>query len=156
MDDALSYISFHQVFAPSRFASAESIRAARRMVAAAGNIIRAYRGRELMLERTYRPEYPGERGTLRESFEASEAARSLLSDVDSLFGILVAQEGRLRWTGESVSFDEPRSAEAYLTLSREVSREIATWRDSAEAQNRVTIPRLLRAFDGATPPPPGR
>ncbi len=153
MDDALNYVSFQQVFEPSHFASPESIRATRRMVAAAGNIVRVYRGKEVMLEQTYRPDDPGGRGTLREPFEASEAARSLLSDVDSLFGILVSQEGRIRWTGESVSFDEPRAADLYAALRRDISTAIRTWRDSAEAQNRVTIPRLLRALNGASPPP---
>lgn len=152
MDDALAYISFQRIFEPSRFTSPESIRATRRMVAAAGNILRVYRGKEVMLEQTYRPDDPGGRGGLRESFEASEAARALLSDVDSLFSILVAQEDRLRWTGGAVGFDEARAAEAYFALRQEISSEVRSWRDSTETQSRVTMPRLLKAIDGTAPP----
>jgi hypothetical protein len=153
MDEALGYINFQHVFAPARFATPESLRATRRMVAAAGNIVRVYRGREVMMEQTYRPEDPGGKGSLRESFETAEAVRSLLSDVDSVFGLMVFQQGRFRYSGESVSFEEPRAAEAYAALRSEIASTIQTWRDLPEATDLVTIPRLLRAFDGATPPP---
>jgi len=153
MDEALDYIDFRRVFAPYRFASPDSVRAARRMVAAAGNILRVYRGREVMLEQTYRPDDLGGQGSLRESFETAEAARAIAADVDSLFGLLVAQEGRVRYSPESVSFEDPHARQSYADLRERIMAAARQWRDSAEAKNLVTIPRLLRAFGGSVPPP---
>jgi hypothetical protein len=153
MDDGFDYVDFHRVFAASRFAAPESLRATRRMIAAAGNILRVYRGREVMLEQTYRPDDPGGRGSLRESFETAEASRELLSDVDSLFGLLVSQQGRVTVTADGVRFQEPSVARNYNQLRSQISATLGTWRKSADASNRVTLGRLLRAFGGSLPPP---
>lgn len=153
MDDGFDYVSFRRVFAPSRFAAPESLRATRRMVQAAGNILRVYRGREVMLEQTYRPDDPGGRGSLREPFETAEASRALLADVDSLFGILVSQQGRYTYSNDAVRFQDPRTARTYSQLRTEILAALADWRDSSGASNRVTLPRLLQALGGTTPPP---
>jgi hypothetical protein len=155
MDEGLDYVAFRRVFAPVRFTSADSIRAARRMVSAAGNILRVYRGREVMLEQTYRPGDPDGVNSLRESFEASEASRSLLADADSLFGLLVAQQGEYALRGDIVAFQSRRAARDYSELRREILQSLRSWRDSTEAPNRVTMPRLLRAI-GSTLPPAAR
>lgn len=153
MDEALEYINFQRVFAPPRFAAPESLRATRRMLSAAGNILRIYRGREVMMEQTYRPDDPGGRGSFREPFGTAEATRSLLADSDSLFGVLVGQQGRFSYDGESVRFQDPEAARIYATLRREVVSALAVWRDSTAALDQVTMPRLLRGFEGASPPP---
>jgi len=153
MNEALDYVGFRQVFAPSRFSGADSLRAARRMVSAAGNILRVYRGREVMLEQTYRPGDPDGHGSLRESFEASEAARSLLSDLDSLYGVLVAEHGKYALRGEAIAFESREAASAYAVLHRAILQSVKQWQDSSEAPNRVTMPRLLRAIGPTLPPP---
>jgi hypothetical protein len=155
MDDGFDYVSFRRVFSPARFAAPESLRATRRMVAAASNILRVYRGREVMLEQTYRPDDPGGRGSLREPFETAEASRALLADVDSLFGLLVAQQGRFSYTNDALRFEDSRTARTYNQLRGEIVHTLADWRDSGGATNRVTLPRLLQAL-GATLPPPTR
>jgi hypothetical protein len=153
MDDGFDYVSFRRVFAPSRFAAPESLRATRRMVAAAGNILRVYRGREVMLEQTYRPDDPGGRGSLRETFETAETSRALLADVDSLFGLLVSQQGRFSYGSDAIRFQDPRTARAYNQVRADIVSTLSTWRDSGGATNRVTLPRLLQAFGGSLPPP---
>lgn len=153
MDDGLDYVSFRRIFAPSRFAAPESLRAARRMVAAAGNILRVYRGREVMLEQTYRPDDPGGRGSLREPFETAEASRALLADVDSLFGLLVSQQGRFSYGNEAIRFQDSRTARTYNQVRAEIVNTLSDWRDSAGATNRVTLPRLVQAIGGTLPPP---
>lgn len=155
MDESFGYIQFRRVFAPSRFSSPDSIRAARRMVAAAGNILRVYRGHEVTLEQTYRPDDPGGRGTLREPFETTETARALLADVDSLFGLLVAQQGRFLFDGTSVRFTDPRSARLYADLHHRIRLTLRDWRDAPDRNPGVTIPRLILAL-GAELPPPAR
>lgn len=155
MDESLAYVSFRRVFSPGRFSGSDSLRATKRMVVAAGNILRVYRGREVMLEQQYRPDDPGGRNSLREPFETSEASRALLSDVDSLFALLVNQEGEVTVTEREVRFRSSRTAQAYNQIRRQISQTLATWRDSAEASNRVTMPRLVQAL-GTTLPPVAR
>jgi hypothetical protein len=105
-----------------------------------------------MMEQTYRPNEPDGHGSLREPFETAEATRSLLSDTDSLFGVLVAQQGRFGYDGISLRFEDREAARTYEALRRDILATIASWRDSALARDLVTMPRLLRAFGGATPP----
>jgi hypothetical protein len=155
MDESLAYVDFRRVFAPTRFSSPDSIRAARRMVSAAGNILRVYRGREVMLEQTYRPGEPEGKGSLREPFEVAEASRGLLADVDSLFAILVAQEGELRFKDNLLQFQNAHAAQAYNQVRREILQTLSYLGDPAESADRVTMPRLLRGF-GTDRPPPAR
>jgi hypothetical protein len=125
------------------------------MVSAAGNILRVYRGREVMLEQSYRPDDPGGQGTLREPFETAEATRALLADVDSLFGLLLSQQGRFTYDGETVRFQDRHAGQAYAVLRGDIGAVIRTWRDSASARDLVTMPRLIRAL-GDFPTPPVR
>jgi hypothetical protein len=152
MDQSLAYVNFRRVFAPGRFTSMDSLRATKRMVVAAGNILRVYRGREVQLEQTFRPDDPGGRNSLREPFETSEASRALLSDVDSLFSLLVNQEGEITVSTTEIRFRNTRSARSYNALRREILQVLSIWRDSAEASNRVTMPRLVQALGAYQPP----
>jgi hypothetical protein len=146
MEEAFEYIGFRRVFEPIRFSTVDSLRATRRMVSAAGNILRVYRGREVMLEQSYRPDDPGGRGTLREPFETAEATRALIADVDSLFGLLLSQQGRFTFDGETVRFQDRQAALAYSGLRAGIAAAIRTWRDSTSARDLVTMPRLIRAL----------
>jgi len=153
MDEGLDYVNFRRIFAPVRFASPDSVRSARRTIAAAVNILRVYRGREVMLEQTYRPGEPEGRGSLREPFEVAEASRGLLSDIDSLFAILVAQEGEVRYRDNALYFLNGRASRAYSDVRRRITQELAGSGDPVEAADRVTMPRLLRAVGPDRPPP---
>jgi hypothetical protein len=153
MEEAFDYINFRRVFDPSRFASTDSLRATRRMVAAAGNILRVYRGREVMLEQSYRPDDPGGPGTLREPFEVAVATGALLGDVDSLFGVLLSQQGRFTYDGVAIRFQDRHAAAVYTDLRARVATPVRTWRDSTAAHNLVTMPRLVRALREFTAPP---
>ncbi|MEO8634455.1 MAG: hypothetical protein ABI587_04160 [Gemmatimonadales bacterium] len=153
MDTGLDYINFRRVFDGYRFANPDSLRAARRMVSAAGNILRVYRGREVMLEQSYRADDPGGQGSLRESFETAEASRALISDVDRLFGLLVAAQGRFSWTDTGLKFQEARTAKAYLRLRLDILNSLAAWRDSTPGPNRATYPRLMAGLGRLGPPP---
>ncbi len=153
MDEGFDYVQFRRMFASSRFSSPDSIRAARRTVAAAGNIVRVYRGREVMLEQTFRPDDPGGRGSLRESFETAESARALLADVDSLFALLVAQQGRFSYGEGGLRFAEPRTAREYSDIRRRIQLSLADWRDARDLARGATIPRLLQALGTGSPPP---
>ncbi|HXI20248.1 MAG TPA: hypothetical protein VNH46_04145, partial [Gemmatimonadales bacterium] len=129
-----------------------SLRAAWHTVDAAVNIVRVYRGKEVMLEQTYRPAETDDAGSLREPFLAAEASRTLLESVDSLFGLLVAQQAGVVARANGLKFADPSAAAEYTVLREQIRAQIARWRDSAEAPNRVTMPRLLRALAGGPPP----
>lgn len=153
MDDAFDYITFRRVLEPIRFASPESLRTTRRMVSAAGNILRVYRGREVMLEQNYRSDDPGGKGTLRERFETAEATRALISDVDSLFGILLAQQGRFVYSEQTLRFQDAGAARSYAGLRVSIATAVRIWRDSTSDRDLVTMPRLIRALGDFLPPP---
>jgi len=155
MDEGLDYVNFRRVFAPARFSSADSVRSTRRTIAAAGNILRVYRGREVMLEQTYRPGEPEGRGSLREPFEVAEASRGLLADVDSLFATLVAQEGEVRYRDNALYFLNKGASRSYSDVRRRIIQALAALGDPVESADRVTMPRLLRAI-GTDRPPPAR
>jgi hypothetical protein len=154
LDEDLIYVDFSQLFQPSRLLTRDGPHRVRRAVAAAGNIVRVYRGREVMLEQSYRPGDPGPEGSLREPFESAEAARSLLSDCDSLFGILEQQSGRFSLDRGILRFQNREAAVAYRSLYGQITGVLRVWADSARSSRQVVMPRLLRAF--RPPPPPAR
>jgi hypothetical protein len=154
MEDGFEYIGFRRLFDPIRFSTPDSIRATRRMLAAANNIVGAYRGREVMLEQTYRPDELNETGSLRETFESAQGTRLLLTDADSLFGVLQSWPGRYSFNDQFVAFLDPAAAQTYAALRRDIIARIQSWRNLPESSNRVTIPRLLMAVGPYLPPPP--
>ena len=154
MEDEFDYIGFRRLFDSPLFSSPDSIRASRRMLAAASNIVAVYRSREVRLEQTYRPDAPEAPGSLRETFEAAQGAAGLLSEVDSLFGVLQSSEGRYSYDDQSVKFVDPAAALAYGALRQDILARIQGWRDLPESSNQVTIPRLLTAVGPGLPPPP--
>jgi hypothetical protein len=154
LDDDLAYVGFGQLFVTRRLLATDGPHTARRIVAAAGNIVRVYRGREVMLEQSYRPGDPDPTGSLRETFEAAEAARSILADCDSLFGILEAQQGRYALERGTLRFQNPEAGAAYAALQGQIAGALGVWGDSAASRTQVVMPRILRAF--SPPPPPGR
>jgi hypothetical protein len=152
MDEALGYINFQRVFAPNRISVPDSVRVTRRMVQAAANIVGVYRGREVMLEQSYRPDEPDRAGSFREPFETAEAARSLLADVDSLFGVLLEQDGRFTLTPAGIRIPDRAAAANYAQLRRQIISAMAAWADSLESRDLVTMPRLVRALGPDGPP----
>jgi hypothetical protein len=151
LDGNLDYVGFRAVFSPSHFTEADSLRAARRMVRAAGNIVRSYHEREVILEQSYRRDSVGDARSLRESFEAAEAEHLLLSQADSLFGLLLASPGHYQYRDGSVRLSDPALRGPYLSLRDSILSRVASWRDSGETPSRIVMPRLLRAFDLAPP-----
>lgn len=120
LEEAFELVGFRDLFAPVRFAHTDSIRSARRMVAAAANIIVVYRGQEVMLEQTYHNGGSGSPETLRESFEQAEAGRALLAAADSLFGLLLTHAGRFALAEQQISFADSATARRYGALRREI------------------------------------
>ena len=151
LDDALSYVRFVHLFAPTRMRSADSVRMTRRAIAAAGNIVRTYRAREVMLEQTVGAIRP-ESTSKRESYEAGVAVRDMLDDSDSLYALLSSQYGRYSLSPDTILFANATAATIWNRVRGRLLGNIGVWKDSVSSSARVTMPRLIRSLD--TPPPP--
>ena len=149
MDRELALAEFRDVFAVGRFAAPESVRAGRQLIEAARRAVRHYQDRETVLEQSYRP---APRESLRERADGAEAARALLSDADSLFGLMGSQEGRYVYDRGSVAFDNAEAARRYAVLRRSIISTVESWRDSSMVPETITLPRLLRDWGDGEPP----
>lgn len=154
LDDALAYVRFSHLFERIRMSSFDSLRATQRTIAAAGNVVRTYRAREVMLEQTVGAMRPVEL-SVRESFEAGVATRQMLEDADSLYTLLSSQWGRYSLRPDTVVFSNATAAQIWNRVRARLVNNLNLWRDSAQTSAKVTIPRLERAL-GAPLPPSGR
>jgi hypothetical protein len=151
LEDALDYIRFDHVFAPDRLKSAEAVRITRRSIAAAGNIVSTYRAREVMLEQTVGATRSPTRSQ-RESYEAGAAVRNMLDDSDSLYALLMSQQGRYTVQEGSISFTSPTAATIWNRVRGRLLTNAQAWRDSTGATAAVTVPHMVHAL--TNPPPP--
>lgn len=140
------------LFSPARFLEIDSLRGARRTVAAALNVLRSYHDQEVMLDQTY---FPGGAGpqSLRETYETAEAGRTLLNLADSLFGLLLAEDGRYRRDGGQIRFADPAAARRYGDLrDRLVELTESTPSIPREDGGIGATGRLRRVVGDALPP----
>jgi len=128
-EQSLVSLDFDTLFAPSRLATTEDLKLARRTVAAAKNIVGVYRGDEIRTDGRFG--HPA--ASLRESFSTARMTDSLLTAIDSLYGLLEASSGRYRVRGRVIAFTD-------LGLATQFTRQ-ATW---LEARRRVWRPGAPR------------
>ncbi len=154
LEEAFGLAGVTDLFSPGRFRESDSIRSVRRSVAAAGNILRTYHDEEVRLEQTY---FPGGAGptSLRETYETAEAGRTLLSLADSLFALLLAEEGRYSTARNRVRFADPAIARRYGDLrDRIVELTEAIPSIPREDGGIGATGRLRRVLGESLPPPP--
>jgi len=154
LEEALDLAGVRDLFSPGRFTAPDSMRVARRTIAAALNILRTYHGQEVMLEQSFHPGGGGN-PSLRESFETAESGRNLLQAGDTLFGLLLAGEGRYTAGPAGLRFTDPALARRYGALRQELVALAGSMpafpRESSAAG---ATGRLRRAIGEALPPPP--
>jgi hypothetical protein len=154
LEEALDLAGVRDLFAAGRFTAPDSMRVARRTIAAALNILRTYHGQEVMLEQSFHPGGGGS-PSLRESFETAEAGRNLLQAGDTLFGLLLAGEGRYAAGPGGIRFTDPALARRYGLLWQEVVALAGSMpaipRESSAAG---ATGRLRRAIGDDLPPLP--
>ena len=169
MDSDLALAGVSRLFSSARLTSRDSLRAGRRLVTAARNIVRVYHSDEVQIERAYRDTVNFQvtrmgwsrsqqadwkaRATLKESFEGSELTDSLLTYTDDLYTLLLGHWGEYELSGSSISFDDPSAADDYKLLADWLQAHI-TQLDS-EAENTSSSPtsrRIARALGGTRPP----
>jgi hypothetical protein len=153
LEEAFDLTGITELFSSARFLESDSIRSARRTAAAAFNILRSYHDQEVMLDQTY---FPGGAGaqSLRETYETAEAGRTLLHLADSLFGLLLAEDGRYRAEGGQFRFADPAVARRYGDLrDRIVELAESTPSIPREDGGIGATGRLRRVVGDALPPP---
>ena len=109
VDSDLALGGVTRLFSNARLTSRDSLRAGRRLVTSARNIVRVYHSDEVQIERAYRDTVTFQvsrmgwskgqqadwkaRATLKESYEGSELTDSVLTYTDDLYTLLLGQLG---------------------------------------------------------------
>jgi hypothetical protein len=169
MDSDLALGGVSRLFSSARLSSRDSLRAGRRLITAARNIVRVYHSDDVQIERAYRDTVTFQvnrmgwsrsqqsdwkaRATLKESFEGSELTDSLLTYTDDLYTLLLGSWGEYELSGHSISFDKPDAADDYQVLQHWLQSHITQL--DTESDNTSSSPssrRIARALGGTRPP----
>ena len=169
MDSDLALGGVSRLFSNPRLSSRDSLRAGRRLVTAARNIVRVYHSDEVQIERAYRDTVTyqvsrmgwsrGQQGdwksraTPKESYEGSELTDSLLTFTDDLYTLLLGHWGEYELSGTSISFDDPSVADEYQVLATWLQTHIAQLDNETDnTSSSPTSRRIARALGGTRPP----
>jgi hypothetical protein len=156
---------FANVFAPEHISSAQGVRVARLSAGTASAYVAKYRRREAEIEAAYADsaealaKSPADqrvwesRPVLQESPEVAKLASFLLTEVDSVFGVLASQDTAYAITDGAITFQDAAAARAYGELRPWLDRNAHKWADTASGPP-STAARVLRAI-GSTRLPEG-
>jgi hypothetical protein len=166
LDNGLKTAGFANLFATSRL-QPDGLRAARASVGTASAYVQRYRRREAEIEQAYRDSFDllasrnkwsdGQRRTwearkvAKEHPEIAKLSSFLLQSLDSLYGLLAAQEAGYRLLDGSIAFDDAAAARAYAELRPWLDRRAHAWADT-DAEVPTTAARILRAMGSAKLP----
>jgi len=160
---------FANLFALDHIASPAGVRAARLSAGTASAYVAKYRRREAEIEEAYADSFAvlskqldwsaeGRRAwekhlVLQEKPEIAKLASFLLEQIDSLYGVLSAQERAYEVKDATITFQDAGAARAYSELKPWLDRRAHQWADSAGGVP-TTAARILRAI-GSTKLPEG-
>jgi hypothetical protein len=160
---------FANLFAPERLASPPGVRAARLSAGTASAYVAKYRRRETDIEAAYADSFAvlskqlnwsadarrawDNHQSLQEKPEVAKLSSFLLEQIDSLYGVLAAQEGAYQLKDGAITFQDANAAHAYAELRPWLDRHAHQWADIASGTP-TTAARVLRAI-GATKLPEG-
>lgn len=122
-EEGMATVEFANLFAPSRLGSADGLRNVRRTVAGARNIVAVYRGEEIRIDRAYELPYVTE----REPAGVARSVDSLFAAIDSLHGLLLDADGRYRFRGGRIAFEDPWLTSAYLGQAIWLETRLRDW-----------------------------
>ncbi|HEU5171835.1 MAG TPA: hypothetical protein VFU46_14905 [Gemmatimonadales bacterium] len=169
LETGLRTAGFANLFATARL-QPSGVRAARLATGTATAYVTKYRRREAEIEQAYSDSFnllaaskkwsPAQRRAWasrrvqREHPEVVKLSTFLLQSLDSLYGVLSAQDGGYRLSDGSIAFDEASAARAYAELRPWLDRRAHAWADSATATP-TTAARILQAMGTARLPEGG-
>jgi len=169
VDSDLALGGVSRLFSNPRLTSRDSLRAGRRLITSARNIVRVYHSDEVQIERAYRDTVTFQvnrmgwtksqqadwkaRATLKESYEGSQLTDSVLTYTDDLYTLLLGHWGEYEISGSSISFDDPAVADEYQVLAAWLQSHITQLENEADnSSSSPTSRRIARALGGTRPP----
>ena len=160
----LDAVGLPQVFGVRSLATPEGARSARRVVAAALNVIGQFHRREIIMDQAYRDTAAfqttragwsaeertnwTERASLREPYSAADLAESLLADADSLLAILAANPFTVR--GDTLDFGEAGVGASYRAQRSRITERSGP--PIGDPDRRPTLAHVRRSVDPAQLP----
>ncbi len=160
---------FANLFALDHIASPAGVRAARLSAGTASAYVAKYRRREAEIEEAYTDSFAvlskqlnwsaeerrawEKHQVLQEKPEVAKLASFLLEQIDSLYGVLSAQERAYEVKDATITFQDAGAARAYSELKPWLERRAHQWADSGGGVP-TTAGRILRAI-GSTKLPEG-
>jgi hypothetical protein len=160
LDNGLRTAGFANLFATARLQPA-GLRAARASVGTASAYVQRFRRREAEIEQAYRDSFDllssrnkwsdGHRRTWearnvrQEHPEVIKLSSFLLQSLDSLYGLLSAQEAGYRLSDGTIIFDDAAASRAYGELRPWLDRRAHAWADVASDEP-TSAARVLRAM----------
>ena len=140
--ERLASLDFDTLFAPSRLQTPDNLKLARRTVAAARNIVGVYRGDEIRTDAQFgRPA-----ASLRESFSTARMTDSLLTAIDSIYGLLQASDGQYRVRGLIIAFTDLQLASQFTRQATWLEARRRMWKPGAR-RTPMTIRSIVAAID---------
>ncbi len=160
LETGLKTAGFANLFATTRLQPG-GLRAARASVGTASAYVQRYRRREADIEQAYRDSFDllssrnkwsdgqrrtwDNRQTRREHPEIVKLSAFLLQSLDSLYGLLSAQEAGYRLGDGTITFDDATASRAYGELKPWLERRAHAWAD-VESAEPTTAARILKAM----------
>jgi hypothetical protein len=169
LDNGLKTAGFANLFATARLQPG-GLRAARASVGTASAYVQRYRRREAEIEQAYRDSFDllsgrnkwsdGQRRTWetrkvrQEHPEVVKLSSFLLQSLDSLYGLLAAQDAAYELNDGLITFSDAAASRAYGELRPWLDRRAHAWADP-ETDEPTTAARILRAMGTAKLPEGG-
>jgi hypothetical protein len=155
----------NQLFASSRLSPGGGVTETRMSLAGVANFIRIYREQQATIERRFQDAFATTAKTrnwapsdVRQWYakpartdapEVAALTASLVSGIDSLFGVLDAQAGTYAVTKNTIRFEDPAAAREYMTLRERIVVTMDSARAVGGADHPGPMSYLLQAI-GAT------
>ncbi len=145
--ESLNSLEFGNLFVDRRLVSIDSVRVAQRLAMSARNVVGVYRNLEVRIDQQFgRPA-----SSLRESYGAAMMADSLLNAIDSIYGLLLANDGQYRLRSGRVRFEDGAAAARYGDLAAWLRSRTEWYRNRSEGMPLTIAPIVIAA---SAPPPP--
>jgi hypothetical protein len=154
-------IGFTQIFLRSRLTKNSGVQDARRLIASAGTALRQYRAEEAQIDRSYQDTVGvagrnlgwGSRdlGTWnaktsqRETAETMRLTTLMLTQMDSVYSLLAAQDGEYQLLGDGIVFDNAGAAQQYGALRGWLNQQADNYAGSGDALP-ATLRQVIKAI----------
>ncbi|MEP6572434.1 MAG: hypothetical protein ABJD11_07045, partial [Gemmatimonadota bacterium] len=162
LDGKIDQLGFSKLFQTDHLASESGVSSERHVLSSASSAIRAYRARSTEIEQAYQDTLmqserrqkssPDElrawaaHASQRESQDAVQFTDLMISQVDSLFGLLSAQHGHYSVSGDNITFSDAQAGKQYQALRAWVNQRADAWAGTPESAMPASVKYVLRAI----------